>query len=85
MSDLGADQRQCLESALGVPLAEDQRVLIMVLNPGEPDESIRARALSRLEQLCEKGTRNGLSFFSEGGEAEIGELRAAELKSAWSR
>ena len=59
VSDLGADQRQWLESALGGPLAEHQRVLIMVLNPGvEPDESIRAKALSRLEQLWEKGTRN---------------------------
>ena len=54
-----ADERHVYESVLGRALRENQRVLVMVLDPGaEPDESIRGKAMEEFHKLCREGTES---------------------------
>jgi len=54
-----SDERRVYEVVLGRALEENQRVLVMVLNPGaEPDESIRRKAMADFQELCRQGTEH---------------------------
>jgi len=56
---LESDERRLYESALGRALQENQRVLVMVLNPGvEPDESVRRKAMEDFHAVCREGTEH---------------------------
>ena len=56
VKDIEADKKQWLEGALQEHLIDEQRVLIMVLNPGvQADEAIRQKAMANLKQLSEQG------------------------------
>jgi hypothetical protein len=59
VSEIQEDQKRWLEDALGRELQGNQRVLIMVLNPGAmADADIRRQALADLKQLSAKGGEN---------------------------
>jgi hypothetical protein len=52
-------ERHLYEAVLHRALHEDQRVLVMVLNPGaEPDESIRRKAVAEFCEICREGTEH---------------------------
>jgi hypothetical protein len=56
VKDIEGDKREWLEAALQEHLAENQRVLIVVLSPDAPaDEVIRQRAMAHLGQLSQEG------------------------------
>lgn len=56
VKDFEADQKLLLETALNERLQDNQRVLIMVLNPGvQADEEIRNKAMIRFRELSAKG------------------------------
>ncbi|MEX2287498.1 MAG: hypothetical protein WD648_10440 [Planctomycetaceae bacterium] len=56
VKDIEADQKHWLESALNEHLRDNQRVLIMVLNPGvQADEEIRKKAIARFKELTAQG------------------------------
>lgn len=57
--DIASPERGVYESLLGQPLRDNQRVLVMILNPGaEPDESIRRKAMADFHELCRQGTEH---------------------------
>jgi hypothetical protein len=50
-------ERRVYESVVGHALQENQRVLVVVLDPGaETDESLRQKAIAELHDLCREGT-----------------------------
>jgi hypothetical protein len=57
VKDIESPERRVYESLLGQSLRDNQRVLVMILNPGaEPDESIRRKAMADFHELCRQGT-----------------------------
>jgi hypothetical protein len=53
------DERRVYEGVLGHTLQENQRVLVIVLEPGaEPDESARRKAMDEFHALCREGTEH---------------------------
>jgi len=57
--DLVPDERQVVESMVGHGLAEDQRILVVVLPSGtEPDDGVKLRAREEFLALCKFGTEN---------------------------
>lgn len=66
VSEIQEDQKRWLEDALGKQLQGNQRIVIMVLNPGAlADDALRQQALADLKQLFAKGgehaQRQGIS------------------------
>jgi hypothetical protein len=59
VKSLESQERQAYELLLGHALQENQRVVVMILNPGaEPDEPVRRKAREEFHDLCREGTEH---------------------------
>ena len=57
--DIEPEERHVFETLIGHNLAEDQRILVVVLPMGASlDDSVRRRARKELLELCKQGTEN---------------------------
>ena len=59
VKDINAEERRCLESALGRQLKENQRIIIQVIDVGlEPNEDVRRQAHREASEIARKGRAN---------------------------
>ncbi len=59
VKDIEPEERHVFETLIGHDLAEDQRILVVVLPPGaNQDDSVRRRAREEFFELCKQGTEN---------------------------
>lgn len=57
--DIGPGERHVFEALIGHNLADDQRILVVVLPLGaDRDDSVRHRAREEFFGLCKQGTEN---------------------------
>ena len=71
VTELAPSERHLYETVLGEQLQQDQRVLVMVLNPGvEPDDAIRRNAMADFQHLCQEVTYHRERLGVSVGEAD---------------
>ncbi len=59
VKDIQPDERHIYETVIGHSLAQDQRILVVVLPPGTiSDDFVRRRAREEFFGLCKLGTEN---------------------------
>ncbi len=59
VKDIEPEERHVFETLIGHNLAEDQRILVVVLPlEAHPDDSVRRRAREEFFELCKQGTEN---------------------------